>query len=741
MAEGEEEQLLSARAEFMESVGDLASHLENRVTAIGDAMEAAAAANEARATVFQEVWRPKLDDLTEKLRAVRRRALTNPTLCVMGKRGQGKTSLLSKWLAGDADSSNPLSDIHKLPTGDSDTTAALIRLRSLRKDDSRYQQQFLYCTMLEDFHLAEIPTTKRPTAPPFKDIRVLKDAGPAYWVCRFPNPDRESRHRLVIDDSMVAKVTDGDYGTALADVQWHAREVLVPFDLSTAVTRSHGTRTLSVLDIIDAPGADAMVQGDYPDWKKKKNSLVFKAAIEELDVLLLIASSDTSAIQLGYQFQEDIWWEWLDRCRNDSDMKGRLVLAFTKAVHLFSDAERRVLNNASPNNEINNFATRICKNVLEGLASTREGVPQLLRAKDPSTWPPMFFFEKDSAAMTRFREGIAAGTGPALAADIISRLLASPPGTRVGLPLGGQCVFEMASDILNSGQIAAAGRQAVATDVVHALCCLLDPADMGYAALTDLIHEYATGGPVAIKFAEERKRAATELAELFRRLLGDLATPAGNQKSLQDLETVQGLLREYWSQNPEGPRLHRGTLCHARRDQIRANRNRAQIETTIHVINHDMVLEDVASDCVIQLKGKSSTWNDDQTLMVARVLHACLKSDSGLREMGVTYRQAIGTDYEALHKVQTVALERAVRVIHFLVYASKEQLGLVAKHCFDINQDEAELMAAIAAEVMTWNKDDEAKHAAVATAHASLQAVIARMPCKTPYAATTQPAT
>ena len=723
----------------MKSVGALAEHLGERVGAIRESMEVAASHDDGRSKLFEEVWRPKLDALDREIRDVRRRSAMNPTLCVMGKRGQGKTSLLSKWLAGDAksaDASNPLSAILNLPTGASDTTAALIRLRALRPDDPQYDQRFLYCTMLEDSYLAQLPAEKRPPGPSVKELRVVRDGPPAYWVCRFPNPDVEKTHKLVIDQSGVASVTDGANGKPLAEVQWHAREVLVPFDLSRAPTDSFGTKTLGVLDVIDAPGADAMVQGDFPEWKRKKNGLVFEAAIRELDVLFLIASSDISAIQLGGQFQEDIWWKWLDRCRDDADMSGRLVMAFTKSVQLFSDAERRVTGDGSTNNEINNFATRICKNVLEGLASHRDGIPQLLRAKDPGTWPPMFFFEKDDAAMARFREGISAGQGPALASEILSRLFATPAGTKDGLPLGGQCVYEMASDILKSEQIAPSGRKPVARWIVHALCRLLDPADMGYEALTDLIHAYATGGPVAMKYADERKRYADEIADRFRALLGDLATPAGNQKALHDLEAVQELLRAYWVDNPEGPRLYRGPLCHRRRDQIRDNRNRADPGNTTHIVNHDMVLDDVARDAVEQLKSKKHSLTRDQAEMVARVLHSCLKGDGALQEMGIDYRQAIDRDYEALHRVQTVALERLIRILDFLVKASKDDLGRVAAHCFQINIEEAELVAALNRDVVTWNSEDESRLAAVGTTHASLLSIIEQIPCEKPYVTT-----
>lgn len=736
MANGDEELLLSSRTDFMKSVGLLAEHLEGRVGAIRESMATAAAQTDGRSKLFEEVWLPKLDSLEREIRDVRRRAAMNPTLCVMGKRGQGKTSLLSKWLAGNTkstDVSNPLSAILNLPTGASDTTAALIRLRALRPNDPQYDERFLYCTMLDDSYLAQLPAEKRPPGPSVKELRVVRNGPPAYWVCRFPNPDFEKTHRLVIDQAGIASVTEGAEGKPLAEVQWHAREVLVPFDLSRAPVDSLGTKTLGVLDIIDAPGADAMVQGDFPEWKRKKNSLVFEAAIRELDVLFLIASSDISAIQLGGQFQEDIWWKWLDRCRDDADMAGRLVMAFTKSVQLFSDAERRVTGDESTNNDINNFATRICKNVLEGLASHRDGVPQLLRAKDPGTWPPMFFFEKDDAAIARFREGISPGQGPALASEILSRLFASPTAPREGLPLGGQCIYEMASDILKSEQITHAGRKPVVRWIVHALCRLLDPADMGYKALTDLIHAYATGGPVALKYANERKRYADEIADRFRALLGDLATPAGNQKALHDLETVQGLLRAYWADSPEGPRLYRGPLCHRRRDHIRVNRNQATIGTTTHVVNHDMVLDDVARDAVEQMRGKKHPWTRDQAEMVARVLHACLKGDGGLQEMGVAYRQAIDTDYEALQRVQTVALERLVRILAFLVNASKDDLGRVASHCFQINLDEAELVAALNRDVVMWNSDDESRLAAVEAAHASLRNIIERIPCEKPY--------
>jgi len=733
MPEGDEEHLLSTRADFMKSLGLLAEHLESRVVEIRESMEAAASRNDGRSKLFEEIWRPKLDGLAHDIQEFRRRSATNPTLCVMGKRGQGKTSLLRKWLAGDVtpnDDNNPLAAILDLPSGSSDTTAALVRLRSVKMDDPRYDPSYLYCSMLEERHLAHL-TNNRPPAPPLDSLRVARLGKKAYWVCRFPCEKEETGHTLAIDSTGVGTVVATASGSSLASVQWHAREVLVPVDLTHTPSVSFGARTLAVLDVIDAPGADAAMQKPYEEWKREKNGLVFKAAIRELDVLFLIASADVAAVQLGGQFQKEIWWEWLERCRDDRDMAGRLVLAFTNAARLFDAAEKRISSESSHQNDVSDFANLICKNVLEQLAPHPDGVPQLLRAKDPRTWPPMFFFEQDNPPMARFREGIVPGSGRAFAEKILDRLFATPEGSIDDLPLGAKCVYVMARDLMTSEHIASTGRKSVARWIVGALCQLLDPTDRGYAALTETIHDYATGGPVARNHAGERARDADRYCDRFRCMLVDLATPAGNQKAIHDLEIVQTLIRKYWTDYPEGPRLHRGSLCRQRRDQIRENRE--IIVTSRHLINHDMVLEDVARDTVEQLKSNKQAWTRDEADIVARVIHACLKGDAGLQEMARQYAQAIDRDYETLYRIQTVALERTVRVLDFLVRADKTALDLIASHCFKIDLNEAELVGELRPDVVKWTVEDEARLSAVYTAHNALIKVIDRIPCIKPY--------
>lgn len=735
MPSGDDEVLLTSRADFMNSVVGLAEHLELRVTAIREAMESAAAQDEARSRLFQEIWRPKLVGLAQDIQDFRRRAATNPTLCAMGKRGQGKTSLLRTWLAGDvtgADGNHPLAAILDLPSGPSDTTAALVRVRSVRKDDSRYDPRYLYCLMLENHHVAELKE-ERPPAPPVTSLQVTRDSKKAYWLCRFPYEKQEAGHTVDLESMTgIGTVSTNPNGVPLANFQWHAREVLIPVELEGVPSESLGVRTLNVLDIIDAPGADAAMQGVHHEWKRYKNSLVFTAAIHELDVLLLIASSDPAAAQLGAQFQEEIWFKWLERCRDDKEVSGRLVLAFTNAAKAFESAEKRITGDSRGNNDVSDFANLICKNVLEQLAPHPPGVPQLLRPKDPRTWPPMFFFEQEDQPMTRFREGIEPGGGPAMAERVLSQLDSTNGDLAEALPLGARCILSMARDLMTSESISVSGRLPVATWVVRALCQLLDPADRGYGALTETIHEYATGGPVARNHATELAHGAESNCDKFRGLLSDLATPAGNQKALRDVELAQSLLGEYWAAHPGGPKLYIGPRCRDRRSQI--GENITIIGTTRHPINHDMVLDDVSRDAVDQLRSHKPPWSRDQADIVARVLHACLKGDVALRHIAARSTQAIARDHESLHRTQTVALERVVRVVDFLVNADTAALGLIASHCFQIDLDEAALVGEVPADIVTWSPDDEAQLAAVAEAHEKLLTVIERFPCVKPYA-------
>jgi len=156
---GNIDSILNSRRNFLQSLEELAKHVETRLAQVKEILELTSKQDETKQELYQNLWAPRFEDALKKARQFRRIANIRPTICVMGKRGQGKTTLLKNWL-GKEENKPGLVELKKLPTGDTDTTAALIRLTASRKGSASYDPRYLHVDLISSTELPEV--TARP---------------------------------------------------------------------------------------------------------------------------------------------------------------------------------------------------------------------------------------------------------------------------------------------------------------------------------------------------------------------------------------------------------------------------------------------------------------------------------------------------------------------------------------------------------------------------------------------------
>jgi GTPase SAR1 family protein len=738
------EKLIELRREYLESLDNLAEHLRKRLQVITERLESSAKQSKSKTVLFETIWKTRLKACDDGLRQFARLCGLRPTICSMGKRGQGKTTLLQQWLGKSSDRGG-IEEIHKLPTGDTDTTASLIRLTGVARGEKSLDPQFLYCEMLEATDLLqEMPDAPRPPAPRTQVVKLLRqvtdpDIAPEmarvapYWVCRFPVKGTDDRLRLQSHNGQYVSI--GFDGTEeLTTIQWNARQVRIPISLDSSDNDSDAVHLLRVLDIIDAPGADSMAQDLYPEWKLQKNSYVFRDAVRELDVLLVVCSSDTAAIQLGGQFQKDIWYPWVDRCKGAG--QGRLILAFSHAATFFEDADRDLAGSTEtglgPLNENRSFARKIWKNVLDGLTGATASAPPLVSQLDPTTWPPIFFFEKPGNALSRFSEGIEPGSAELVAAKLFDLMDSNPIPDNLTLTLGERCILRLVNDWDDLFSLSPDQVRVVKRWIISTLCSLLDPADRGYTGLTKFVIQYATSGPVAKNHAEERKREAEDVIQKFNAILSDLSQPAGCQEAIRELQGVQNCLRSLWSRFPRGPLLRVGENCRRRREDVEVNSN--AITRNSRPFTADHVRQDVADDCLAQLACDDLKWSREQVVAILRAIVHCLRSDPAMKELERKHSQTLMATQHRLQQMQTVSLERVVRILDYLHCASPDQLKAVAQFCYQTKVEEAELIKPVLDVGLAKRlPEDEQRFASVQTKYRELVQAIEQIGFKSPY--------
>ena len=698
--------ILKKRQAFLDALGRLGECLSGRLDIIGRGLEASARRSSGQTELYEKVWRERVTTCQDAVRRFLVRCSLRPTLCVMGKRGQGKTTLLHRWLE-PSDGRAGIEEVQKLPTGNTDTTAALIRLTGHDGTTSSLDPQFLHCEMLGPGDLEDLKGPERPPAPQAASLKILRQAEPGlppsapywpYWICRFPLP-KDALYRLQQRDDYFFVFLSSTGVENLAPVQWHARQITVPIIVSDLDQASDVASLLRVVDIIDAPGADATSVADvglFTAWKRHKNSHVFQVAIKELDVLTVVCSAQIAAINLGAQFQEDIWEPWLERCQGSGE--GRLILAFTHAVEFFESAAKSLhvaSDGANTSSEDRNFARTIWKNVLGALAVPgRKSGSSLISLSDLATWPPIFFFDESHHALDNYATGIAPGTGAEVAKKLCALLPTSPPtGSSDGLSLGERCILRMAQDWDDFGQLPPADARRVNQLLIRAFCGLLDPEDRGYRLLSHFVKRYASSGAVAKNHAEERLREAEDVVDLFWGLLTDLARPAGNEQALREVSVARDALKAVAKRFPDRPEFRLGDRCHKRWSDAEANAS--VLHPNQSPFTKENVVRDVVEDSIALMGCKEFNWSPDELVAVQRVLEQCLLHDSALEGLFLKHGAGLLVNDWQLKQTQVVALERTVRILDYLARASDDDLRAVATHCYEVNLEESELVAPI----------------------------------------------
>ncbi len=294
-------------------------------------------------------------------------------------------------------------------------------------------------------------------------------------------------------------------------------------------------------------------------------------------MLLLACSSDTSAIQLGKQFQDDIWHPWLDRCEGQGI--GRLVIAFTKASVLLRDAQKEVIaaqemgeEEYARYNADGSFSKKIWVNAIDPLTVRSGTSASVISPTDPSTWPPMFFFEASDVDLEPFRDDEFRSAQASAVATKLCSLLDNPsPETESALPIGQRCILRLARDWNSFSRAQQHKLVPVKQWIVRSFCSLLCPQNAGFLALTECIFDYTTIGPVAINHATDRFRDAERVTQAFRSLLSQLGEPSGKEDAVRELIHVNEMLKKFWEKYPQGISLKKGECCARRLEDVDAN--------------------------------------------------------------------------------------------------------------------------------------------------------------------------
>ena len=352
----------------------------------------------------------------------------------------------------------------------------------------------------------------------------------------------------------------------------------------------------------------------------------------------------------------------------------------------------------------------------------------LVKEGELASWPLMFFFEKDDAALEKYSEGF--DIGGAVVAERLCRMIEHGGSeTETSLPLGQRCVLRLARDwdTPHSG-LPAEQIPTIRNWIVRAFASLLDPADRSYNFLTRFTVQYAAGGPVARNHANERIEDARVGWKRFTGLLGDLGMPASSHKAIAELSELQRRLKSLWEQFPYGPSLRLGENCARRGKEVQSN-----LETLaeLRTFTKDDVLRDVVDDSMEQLAAECNFLEADQQELLKQGILRCLACDVALKLPDL---HLLERSHEKLRRFQAVAVERVVRVLDYLTHASEEQIRLVAEHCYRINVEEGELVRAVIEKGLHRVSDqDRARFEGSQSSGAKLLSTIEATPFKNPY--------
>ena len=695
------------RDDFLEALRELCAGLDDRRLRLEAELRASAAKSEGAQRVYREVWIPRLQDLSHRVEALRSLALVRPTVCLMGRRGAGKTTLLQNWLGNTA--KGGIEELRFFPTGQHDTTAALVRLTPVTPR-SPWNPDSLHLSLLGPGDLPEV-VESRPPRPSWGEktsLHLLKQVDPSlaervgaprsggkelpYNVCRFPDDNRDKLFSLRGVDNHHEIAGQYDGAMPLPSVQWHTWQVVAPVNLVPGAPQGWAERVLSVVDVVDAPGADSQTQGEFPEWKRHKNRYVFERGIKELDVLLLVASSEAAGAQLGGQFQKEIWEKWLERCGTEGS--GRLFLVFSRAFEFIREAATALgEEDLTSGNENLDAAGKIWKNVLEPLATTSSGRPSLIQPQQLESWPPFFFYDKNPRQLDAYPGEIGPGEGAAVAERLVALLDSAALGADEvpsDLPLGQRCILRIALDWGNWGRNHNHWNiRSVQAWTIRALCALFDPEDRGFGLLTETLERYTVGGPVARNHGAERRRAVDSLFDDFCHLLNAMETPQENATALKDLDRAQALIRAWREGQWRGVDLRLGSKCQRRIEVVVANSSPLQQHKTIFSVED--VVRDVVDDCVDRLKNVPRVPEEAEVSALKNVFCQCVLQDEYAKKIFMKEADVVSLRKDVLRRWQAIVLERLARVVMFLADADEDALRAAARCCFGVDMDAADL--------------------------------------------------
>ncbi|MEZ6096898.1 MAG: hypothetical protein R3C03_22200 [Pirellulaceae bacterium] len=283
---GPVEDVLLRRQELRDSLVKLCKHLLERLRDIDKVLEHSAKQDSRRGKHYETLWKVRIRSCEDRIVQFMRRVEVRPSICTMGKRGQGKTTLLHSWL-GKSKSRGGLEEILKLPTGDYDTTAALIRLTEAKKHEPKLDPRFLFVDLISKQELSDV--TERPGHLAESFIKLQKqvndeqvEQNAAYRICRFP-VERYEDHKLWLDSNG----SDGyhvsrDGSEQFSIAQWTAKQVSIPVELASEKQHGYAAKLLRAVDVIDAPGADSHQAGELPMWKARKTLMCSRQRFEKL---------------------------------------------------------------------------------------------------------------------------------------------------------------------------------------------------------------------------------------------------------------------------------------------------------------------------------------------------------------------------------------------------------------------------------------------------------------------------
>ena len=686
------------RENFIAALTETGKAIRAHIREINTVMLRAVAQNPALERCHQKTWGAKLERMNRELSDFERCVLLRPSLCVMGRRGAGKTTLLRSWL-GKTSKQKGL-PLKALPYGTEDTTACLVRITSKREDDTSnsIEVSLLDKNCMSSALKEDSPRPPRPDRDFFKVRR--DDLDHVFCLARFPvygnrgdEGGDETRSLQEVDGIFLLDETGGG-AVRFEDIQWHAREICIPMDVRSEDCGRAGS-VLSEVDIVDSPGADSTKQGDFGDWKKVKNTKVFQVAVNELDMLLLTASSQPSSINIGGQFQEDVMYPWSRRCQSETE--GRLFVLLTHAAELFKNF-LRALDEEDDDEDIaaqnNSFGRMLYKNILMPLFATApDGTPPIVQKDDVTTWPPVFFYDKDYSLLNRLTQSVPSGSGAEMAERLYGFLDEDP--LKNDLSDAEKCVLFL---VRECDDIAYENRQVDLSSfkkwLVRSLCAFLDPSDRGLGLLTESIINYASRGPVAIAHALEREKFLEDILASYKNFLDGFSLSRANFQAEEEITRASKLVRKALGAGRYDHKMHFGRNCRRLLEQASQNN---QVELQGHsrpTCSEQDVLNAVVSDTLQdELWTRNIDEEDKQAL--SATLRQCLLHTPAIARLFNAKKGAFEENRGEMTILMAAALERIPGIVEFLRDIDDVDRARLAQNYFEADPNEMELLREI----------------------------------------------